>query len=86
MLQNILKGFMIALVFVGTILSVLNFVPRAEATPPTIYGTTTTITTPDELWYWTVIYGPGGMSLRWLHENLTYCLDVDSNCCIVFGN
>jgi len=84
MLKKILKVFTLALISVGIFLSVLNFLPEAKA--DAIYGTTTTITNPNDLWYWTVIYGPDEMSRRWLHEDLKYCLSVESNCCIVFAN
>ena len=73
MLLKITKSFIAVMILCGLVFTVLNFVPNAWA--PAIWGTITYV--PPEL---RDQYDPE----REIFPGGLYCLDDESNCCIVF--
>jgi len=74
------KPFILGLVFIGIVLSLLNFIPGIQA--GSLFGTTTNLDDPELLWWYFVTYGPQYMHNHWLYE-LYYCLGDPSNCAVV---
>lgn len=80
MAPKILKALMIVLVLSGIAISVPNFLPKVEAS--SIWGTTTEIDSPEELWHYYQKYGIAGLASRHIEDDY-YCVDDPSNCVIV---
>jgi len=74
------KPFVLGLIFIGIVLSLLNFIPGIQA--GSFFGTTTNLDDPELLWWYFVTYGPQYMHKHWLYE-LNYCLGDPSNCAVV---
>lgn len=81
-MENLFKRCIFLLILGGILLSILNFIPRAEAQG--IQGTTTTMSSPEMLYHYYAMYGEAYMYSRWLGMDLMYCLEQAFNCSMVY--